>query len=184
MLSLDNEIEKLNIIIKDDNNYENNYSIAIKDYNINYFLFNFYIGNVGLIHLEHERQYEIYINILKDKYKLKKESKEFNNLISSSVSLFAEENYKFNFLFYLILFLDCLNTENIEEILSLFNYKKIKGLGELSQKKINEIKNQINLFLNDIDQINNIKNLEKQKIYFIYWHFILIIASKMKIYNP
>ena len=173
MLNLVNEIEKLNIIIKDDNNYENKYTIAIKDYNKNYFLFNFYIGNLGLIHLEHERQYEVYINILKNKYKLKKESKEFNNLISSSVSLFADENYKFNFLFYLILFLDCLKTENIEEILSLFNYKKIKGLGELSQKKINEVKNQIKLFLNDIDQFNNIKNLEKIKdlFYLLTFYF-------------
>ena len=95
--------------------------------------------------MSHEEQFEIYVEILRKIYNKKQNSPENDYLIHSTHLLFDEQGKKYNFFFYLLIFLECYRTKSIQQHLLKFNPAKIEGLGTVPESKLKIIKNILNV---------------------------------------
>ena len=151
------------VFIEDENNNKNNYIIKLKDSNKDYYEYNFKLEIIGIIKLNYEQQFGMYVDILNNKFGKKKESKENEDLIISSQFILENERYQYSFLFYFLVFSESLSTQKGYDTLLLFNNNKMKGIGEISEEKFSELKNEINFFMDNPDKIG-IKNTKNRQI--------------------
>ena len=86
---------QINVFIEDENKNKYNYTFTFKDINRDFYEFNFKIYGIDILPLELDEQFEIYSNILRKKYKKEQNTKENEDLISSSLLFLKEENGKF-----------------------------------------------------------------------------------------
>jgi len=89
--------------------------------------------------LSHLRQFELYLTYLKkqnlDDIKTK-EKKDF--ILSTLDNLFKKDsNYKYNFSFFIKLFLESYNSEYFTKLIGFFRHENIKEFGKLSEDEIN-----------------------------------------------
>ena len=151
------------INIEDEKNYKSKFTIKIKNYNQNYFEFNFKIENLGISPLECAEQFEIYIDILRNKYGKDRNSKENHDLISSTQIIFEKKGFKTNFLFYFLIFLECFNTQYFDKYLFLLNPKNIKEIGKISETKLKQIKTELNILMSDYKKFDFKNKNSKEK---------------------
>ena len=104
--------------------------------------------------LELDEQFQIYLDILRNKYKKNQKTKENEDFISSSLLLLKDEDNKYNLLFYLSIFLNCFATDFVQNKLLAFDPKKIKGIGEIPERRLQPIKNIINQMVKNPEKIH------------------------------
>ena len=144
---------QINVFIEDENKNKYNYTFTFKDINRDFYEFNFKIYGIDILPLELDEQFEIYSNILRKKYKKEQNTKENEDLISSSLLFLKEENGKFNLLFYFLIFLQSFETSFVQKLLLIFEPKKIKGIGQIPERKLKTIKTEINKLIANPEQI-------------------------------
>ena len=148
-----NNSNEFKIIIENENKNSNDFFLKINDFNKDFYEFNVKLENISIIPLNYEQQFGIYLDILRNKYGKKRGSKEYDELILSTHLLFEDDRYQYNFLFYFSVFLECLSSQYAYKHLLLFNSDKIKEIGEISEEKLLEIKNEINLLIKNPEKI-------------------------------
>ena len=127
--------------------------ITISDYSRDCFIYDFKFENTtenGVIvepplslNLNHDLQFEIYLHYIRTTLNLKQYSKENEDFISSTLKLLIGSGKKYEFSFYIVVLLVCLecNVKFIKRLLIIFKEDKIMDIGKLSENKINEINN-------------------------------------------
>ena len=141
------EDQKYQILVTaeaDDGN-KTQFSIKFGDDKKDYYQYDFNIEEINYQPLSHEEQFEIYVEILRKIYNKKQNSPENDYLIHSTHLLFDEQGKKYNFFFYLLIFLECYRTKSIQQHLLKFNPAKIEGLGTVPESKLKIIKNILNV---------------------------------------
>ena len=81
---------------------------------------------MGIFPLNYEQQFEIYIDILRNKYGKNRNSREYHDLISSTKIVFEKKGFKTNFLFYFLIFFESLNAQDLDEHIFLLNSQNFK----------------------------------------------------------
>ena len=151
------------------------YIIKLKDLNKDFYEYNFEIRELNILLLDYQKQFEIYIDILRNKLKKKQNTPENEDFILSTESLLTAPNKQYNLLFYLSILLECFSTKYINMHFLLFRPEKIKDLGEVSDKKLNQIKNIINTLSkkpekihlqNENDRQNTLESFYSVTLYF------------------
>ena len=168
--------EKFQIIILADgeNGKKYQYEIKFSDANRNNFMYDFNIEKTDFQPLSLEEQFEIYVQILKKKLKKKMESTENYNLILSTDEILDEKGKKYNFFFYLLIFLECFKTKLIRQHLLKFKPENIEGDGIFPEKKLVLIKNTLNILSKNPNNTLNIKDLnDKEELIEIFYSILL-----------
>jgi hypothetical protein len=104
--------------------------------------------------LKYEQQFVNYSHLLKTKYKILQGTKENDDFILSSQSLLSGPDKKFDFLFYLLIFLEGFKSKFVKRHLLIFKPEKISGLGELPEANIKQMKNILNSIAKDPNKIH------------------------------
>ena len=143
----ENEDKKYHILVfgNEEDGKKHQYSINFTDDTKDFYEYDFNIEEIDNQPLSHEEQFEIYVEILRKTFKKQMNSTENENLILSTHRLLDEEGKKYNFFFYLLIFLECYRTKSIQDHLLKFKPEKIEGLGTFPEKKLNLIKKILNL---------------------------------------
>ena len=109
---------------------------------------NFFALNSNDIPLNHGEQFQLYLNSLKEKITLTTNSKENMDLIQS-ISHFFNEKDKYDFKFYISVFIQSINTELINKHLISFSPKNLTCLGEFNNEELQSYKEIINKITED-----------------------------------
>ena len=143
------------IIMKDKNNaaIESQYTIKLRDIKNDFYEYNLKMDKVEVISLSYEQQFNIYVDILRNKLKKKQGSKESDEFIMSTQLIFAGKEKKFDFLFYLLIFLECFTTKIVHRHLMSFKPEKIQGLGYANDVRMKQLKNILNLIVKKPEKI-------------------------------
>jgi len=164
------------VYVEEENSYKNQYIIKINDLKRDFYEYNFKIEKIDILPLKYQQQFLNYSQLLKNKYKIKQGTKENDDFIFSSQSLLLGNDKKYDFFFYLLIFLDGFKSNNVKRHLLLFEPDKISGLGELSETYIKHFKNILNIIAKDPNKIHvdeNSKEKSKEVFYSIYLYFNL-----------
>ena len=107
---VDNNEYQIPVIMEEkENKTQHQYIIKIKNIKKDFYEYNFNIEEIDVLPMKYEKQFEIYTEILR-KYKIKQSDKESIDFIILSQTLLTGGNKQFNFAFYLLIFLECFNT--------------------------------------------------------------------------
>ena len=121
----------INIIIK--HQQENNiFNIKLNNEDINKDLYIYNFKSKLISQLKIKNQFHNYLELLKEKYKKEKTSKEFEDFIYSTEKIF--ENRKTFDSFYISVFLECYTTKFAKKHLELFNYEEIDKIPNKKKK--------------------------------------------------
>ena len=127
------------------------------------------------------QQFEIYVLYLKNDIDKKNKNIEHKNLILSTESLIFEKDLKFNFSFYLIIFIECYQTEYIKNYLLEFKPEKGLKIEKIKEEKLKEIFNILEMLEEKPNLIlDNIKDEEKLKYEIILYTIILFFNYLFK----
>ena len=96
-------------------------------------------------------QFNLYLNFLKNELNCTKESDEINDLIFSIQAYIIDNNEKYDFALYLMIFIECHKLEAIKRQLDLFKVESIKEKGELSNEKIEELDKEFDTYIADFN---------------------------------
>ena len=129
-----NEFE-IEVVLEEEDEAKHHYTIKFKDNDKDFYEYKFKMEEIDILPLELDEQFEIYLNILRNKYKKKKKTKENEDFILSSLLVLKEDN-KYDLLFYLSIFLNCFDTDFVQNHLLAFDPKKIKGIEDIPEKKV------------------------------------------------
>ena len=149
LLKKENEKDEyeIELIFEEENEDKHHYTIRFKDIDRDFYEYKLKMKGIDILPLELNEQFEIYSDILKNKYKKNQKTKENEDFILSSILLLKEEDNKYDLLFYFSIFLNCFTTDYIQNLLLAFDPKKTKGIGEIPEKRLKPIKNIINKFV-------------------------------------
>ena len=166
----------ITIELKDeDKNDKFEKAIKIKDFEKDIFIFDFKFDKQnGWIfnkdppksyYFSLEEQFHMYIDFLRNGYKkLKQKSRQNYGLILSIQQILEEKNKKFKFTFFLIILLECFATPLILRHLDCFKPSKIESVGTISEGKLRQIINILNIFEKNPEKIlSYIKNENSKK---------------------
>ena len=156
------------------------YIIKIRDLKRDYYEYNFEIKEIDVILLDYQKQFEIYLEILRNKFQKKRNTPENEDFILSTQSLLIGYNNKYNFLFFLSIFLECFSTKYINRHFLLFKPEKVIGLGEVENKKINSMKNILNILVKKPEKIYIENEKDKQKIIDTFYSIVLYFNLKFQ----
>jgi len=148
-----NEFE-IDVILEEDNGAKHNYTIRFKDINKDFYEYKLRMEGIDILPLEYDEQFQIYLDIIRNKYKKNQKTKENDDFIYSSLLLLKDEDNKYDLLFYLSIFLNCFATDFVQNNLLAFDPKKIKGLGEIPERRLKPIKNIINQMVKNPEKIH------------------------------
>ena len=158
-------------------NYQ--YIIKLKDLKRDFYEYNFEIKELNILLLDYQKQFEIYADILRNKYKKTQQTRENDDFIISIQSLLTEPNKNYSFLFYISILFECYNTKYVNRQLLLFKPEKIIELGEIDDKKIMQVKNILNTLIKKPEKFHieneNENDLQKaiKSFYFVALYFNL-----------
>ena len=100
---------KIPVIIEEENSAKHKFIISFKYIERDHYEYNFKLEQIDVLPLDYEKQFEIYLDILRDKYGIKQNMKENEDFIFVSQNLIKGDK-KFNFLFYLNIFVESYKT--------------------------------------------------------------------------
>ena len=146
------------------------------------FIYDLKFGKVSLIepplsiNFSHIQQFEIYINYIRKKLKLKQNDKESIDLIISTQRLLIDPEKKYSFSFFIVVFLECIFTNIVQKHLYCFRPDKIESIGELSEINIKKISNILKTIEKKTEKIldniaNNVKDEYGIKLFTIILFF-------------
>ena len=159
-VNIENENEKYQYIIK------------LNNLQMDYYEYNFEIKELGVLPLNNQKQFEIYLDILRNKFQKKQNSIENEDFILSTQSLFFGKDKKYSFLFYLSILIECFNTILINRHLLIFKPEKIMGLGKVDNKKLNQIKNILNILAKKPEKIHIENEKYRQKTIELFYSVV------------
>ena len=168
---------KFVIIMKDKNNAanESQYTIELRDIKNDFYEYNLKMDKVEVIPISYEQQFNIYVDILRNKLKKKQGSKESDEFIMSTQLLFAGKEKKFDFLFYLLIFLECFTTKIVHRHLMSFKPEKVQSLGYANEIRMKQLKNIINIIVKKPEKIRvdneNSRKSATELFYFVALYF-------------
>ena len=191
-LKKDDKNKKYQIVViaEEENINENKYKHIIKfdDIEKDYYEYNFKIKELDILPLKYETQFELYLQLLRKKYNKVKNSKENDDLILSTQLLIIEPNNKINFLFYIIIFLECYDTKLAHRHLILFNPERFDSIGKISNEKLEQITKQLD-FIFENQEIIKIENKDERikslqlfysMLFYFNFHFNKDTADEIK----
>lgn len=174
----ENAKKKIEIKIKLKNNAGNQFvsqiKIENKDFEMDNFIYDLKfekpkdleeeIKPPNSINLNHIQQFDIYVEYLRKKINILQSSKVNADFIFSTQKLLIGPTIKYQFSFYLMIFLECFATKYIQRFLILFKPSKIEEIGILPSKKQKTIASILNMFLKNPNRVlNNINDQKKKK---------------------
>ena len=135
--------KKLDIKLKIEGNkgYKSEFNINITDFERNQFIYDFKFikekdGELpSSIALDQVQQFDIYLTFIRKELKKIQNSQENEDFIFSTQKLLIGPGKKYEFSFYLQIFLECFSTKYIQRLLMIFRKDKIGKIGEIPQKK-------------------------------------------------
>ena len=182
-----NEYEKYHVLIlaESDKGKIYQFDIEFTDINKDFFVYDFNIYEPNFQLLSHEEQFEIYTDILRKVYKKASTTEENENFILSTLELLNRQGKKFNFYFYLLIFVECHRTKYAQEILLIFKPENITELGSFSESKIKVMKIRLNLLSKNINKSLNLKNAKDEneliELFYSIWLYFNMNFQKEKI---
>ena len=162
---------KIKLEDKEDNIFES--KIYIDKFNKDIFIYNFKFEKSTMwtqmiepplsLKFSNIQQFEIYIEYIRKKLKLKQNADENIDLIYSTQELLiGSPDKKYSFSFFLLILLECFTTKCVQSLLSCFKPEKIEEIGKIPDKQLKRIKNVLNTFEKNPEKVlDNVK--EKQK---------------------
>ena len=144
-------------------NEKHQYIIKLKDLKRDFYEYNFEIKELDVLLLDYQKQFEIYLDILRTKFQKKQNTSENEDFILSTQSLLTGPDKKYYFLFFLSIFLECFSTKYINRHLLLFKPEKIIGLGEVANNKMIPMKNILNILSKKPERIHIENEKDKKK---------------------
>ena len=169
----DNDMYNIDVFVEDENQNKYNYSIKFKNNNKDFYEYKFEIIDLDILPLSFDQQFEIYLDILRKTYKITQSKKENEDFILSAELLLEEEDSKYDFLFYLKIFLECFNSKCLQKHLLLFDPIRIKGIGELSEKKFKPLSSILNQKAKNPDGIYIESQESKEQTFELLYSIIL-----------
>ena len=149
------------------------YVIKLKNLKKDFYEYNFEIKKLNILLFDYRKQFEIYVDILRNKYLKEQNSPENEDLILSAQSLLTGKDKKYNFLFYLSILLQCFSTKYINRHLLIFKPEKIIKFGDVEKKKLKQIKNELNMLVANPERIYIEKEKDKQKTIESFYSVVL-----------
>ena len=181
--------EKYQILILADDTEGNKYQCAIKfsDETKDFYVYDFNLEEINYKYLSHEKQFEIYVDILRKTLKKTMITPENENLISCTNELVDEKDKKINFFFYLLIFFECFSTKYVQQHLLKFTPEKIEGLGTFPANKKKFI-NTLNIIKSNPDQKLNLKDAKDKEelielFYSVLLYFNIHFQEKQKVFD-
>ena len=146
------ENEILKIIAEDKNQEKIEVELSKLKPEKNVFLFDLNSNlNIYDSKLNVYEELDIYDNYLRNNLELEKDSKEYEDLITSVLNYIHDNNNnKIDFSFYISILLVTFNTQYFIDLLELFCYERIREQNEIPSKYIDEFNMNINIFENDV----------------------------------
>jgi len=148
-----NELE-IDIILEEKNEAKYHYTIKFKDTDRDFYEYNFKIKEIDILPLELEEQFLIYLDILRNTYKKNQKAKENEDFILSSLLFLKDEDNKYDLLFYLSIFFQSYTNNYGQNNLFIFDPEKIKGIEEIPESVLKQIKIIINYLVKNPEQIH------------------------------
>ena len=131
--------------------------------------------HIDFVKTSYEKQLEIYNNFIQNDLKKKQDSKENEEFILSTQKSILENNMKYTFYFYMLIFKKCIGTKLLQKHILIFDPKKISERGNFPEQ---EIKMMRFLLINRVKKakdiiIDNEEDREKitKNYYFIILYF-------------
>ena len=149
------------------------YIIKIRNLKRDFYEYNFEIKELNILPLDYQKQFEIYTDILRNKYQKKQNTPEKEDFILSAQSLLTKFDTNYNFMFYLSILLECFSSKYIYRHLLLFNPKKINELGNVDHKKLNQIKNILNILVKKPEKIYIEKENDRHEVIELFYSMVL-----------
>ena len=158
---------KINVKIKLKNNLNKTYEskIVIKDFDIDNFLYDFKFSFPHYYTFKKEEIFNIYVNYLKKKFFTNQKTEENDNLILSTQKFILSQQ-KYEFSFYLAIFMECFFSTVSRKLIIEFDSKRIIGPGKFNQAKIVSINNILRIFLYKIEEKKLFFEKENEQIKF------------------
>ena len=123
--------------------------------------------------LPYEQQFDFYVEILRKKYRKQQNTKENEDFILSSQTLLTGPNKTYNFLFFLSIFLECFSTKFAYKQLIIFKPEKIKGIGKVSDTKLNQMNVILNVISKNPEKIHLENENDRQKVTELFYSVVL-----------
>ena len=134
----------IQVIIEEKSNEEIlNKSIKVNDIHKDFYEYNLNMKKINPFRISYDQQFEIYIEYLRKVMKIFQKSRENEDFIISTQILLKNEKY--DILFYLIIFLECFLSKLCYRHILLFKPEKICGIGQVSDQRLKQIKNILNM---------------------------------------
>ena len=145
---------------------------------------------IDFVKTSYEQQLEIYNDFIQNTLKKLQNSKENEDFILSTLKFIVENNLKYTFYFYMLIFKKCSGTNLLQKHILLFDPDKISERGNFPEKEINLLRS---LLINRLKKkgtdiiIDDEQEREKiiQNFYFIilYFHHIFNKEEATKMLN-
>ena len=173
-LNLQNDLEEYQIPVNvesEDKKYK--YIIKLRNLKRDFYEYNFEIKELNILPLDYQKQFEIYSEILRNKYQKKQNTPENEDFILSVESLLSGIDKKYNFMFYLLIILECFNTKYFYRHLLLFKPEQINDLGNADNKKLSQIKSILNLLTKKPEKIYIEKENDRHNVIKLFYSMVL-----------
>ena len=161
------------VIAEEENGTQHQYIIKFKDTNKDHYKYDFKIEQVDILPLPYEQQFDFYVEILRKKYKKQQNTIENEDFILSSQTLLIGPNKTYNFLFFLSIFLECFSTKFAYKQLIIFKPEKIKGIGKVSDTKLNQMNRILNVISKNPEKIHLENENDRQKVTELFYSVVL-----------
>jgi len=128
-----------------------------------------------IINLESYEEFDIYLNLIRKKYKILRESKENEDFICNLYELVAGKDKKYEFFLYISMISESIySSKFLNLFLKAFNYEKLLNNSNSNKERIKKSKEIINNFYDDIEsylkKINNEKDEESFYMIILYFN--------------
>jgi hypothetical protein len=167
--------------MKDEEPIKSEYTLKIRDIKKDYYDYDLYDEKINIVRLTYEQKFELYVSYLKSK-NIKQGTKEKDEFILSTQTLLAGQDKRFDFLFYLLIFLECFSTKLVHRHLFSFKPKKIRGLGKVPKVRLGQMTNILNMLAKKPEKIRVEKEESRKQItelfYFVVLYFNLNFAKE------
>ena len=164
---------KVTILAEDEKGTKDEFIIVLKDIKKDYYEYSFKLEKLKVIPLRNEQEFEIYIDYLRKNGK-KQASRENEQLILSTQLLTTGSDKRYDLLFYAFIFVECSTTRYAFKHLLTFKPERIRDLGYIPSKKLNQIKNIINITVKNPSKIRVEKEDTRPKTTKIFYSFALL----------
>ena len=164
---------KIDIWINDENQAKYKYTIKFKNINKDFYEFNFKIDKLDILPLNYDEQFQIYVDILRKIYNKIQNTKENEDFIESAQLLLEKKDEKYDFLFYLLIFLECFSIKLVQKQFLLFDPKRIKGIGKFPEIKFKPLANILNRMASNPQQIHVESEDKRQESTELFYSIVL-----------